>query len=133
MLEITESLLMENPQQKRPILETLQDHGMRIVIDDFGTGYSSFAYLRHFEVDGIKLDRMFVQGVPGEAKGEALVNMILAIGKELNIPVIAEGVETAAQAQFLHERGCRRLQGYLIAPALPADEFAEFLRSCPSV
>ncbi|HYW75109.1 MAG TPA: EAL domain-containing protein [Gammaproteobacteria bacterium] len=131
VLEITESLLMDGPQAKSVILQTLQDRGMHVVIDDFGTGYSSFAYLKHFHVNGIKLDRVFVQDVPGQSKDEALVNMMLAVGKELDIPVVAEGVETTAQAKFLHERGCSRIQGYLIAPALPSSEFLEFLKHHP--
>ena len=126
-LEITESVLMDDPQEKSAILQTLQDRGMHVIIDDFGTGYSSFAYLKHFQVDGIKLDRVFVKDVPGRSKDEGLIRMMLAVGNELDIPVVAEGVETQAQATFLRENGCSRLQGYLIAPPLPCKEFAAFL------
>lgn len=126
-LEITESVLMDDPRAKSVILRTLQERGVRVIIDDFGTGYSSFAYLKHFQVDGIKLDHVFVNDVPGPSKDEGLMRVMLAVGKELNIPVVAEGVETQAQAAFLHEHGCSLLQGYLISPPLPPDEFATFL------
>jgi|GEM_PF-3244644 len=128
MLEITESLIMERPEEKAHMLEQLQERGMHVVIDDFGTGYSSFGYLKHFHVDGIKLDRIFVRDVPGTPKDETLVSMMLAMGRELEIPVVAEGVETRAQARFLHEHGCSRLQGFLVTPPLPAADFRRFLR-----
>ncbi|HYW75430.1 MAG TPA: EAL domain-containing protein [Gammaproteobacteria bacterium] len=126
-LEITENLLMENPQQKGKVLGVLQEQGIRIITDDFGTGYSSFGYLKHFNVDGIKLDRMFVSDIPGDEKGEKIISMIIAMGRELEIPIVAEGVETHAQADFLCKRHCGRLQGYLIAPPMAAEEFIEFL------
>ena len=126
-LEITESVLMDDPQEKSAILQTLQNRGVHVIIDDFGTGYSSFAYLKHFQVDGIKLDRVFVQDIPGRSKDEGLIRMMLAVGNELDIPVVAEGVETQAQATFLHANGCSRLQGYLISPPLPSNEFTAFL------
>lgn len=131
-LEITESLIMDRPDEKSRVLHTLQAQGMKVVIDDFGTGYSSFAYLKHFHVNGIKLDRLFVRDVPGDRKDEALVSMMLAVGKKLDIPVVGEGVETRAQAGFLRERGCDRLQGYLIAPPLSADDFLTLLRNSSS-
>lgn len=129
LLEITESVLMDQPEEKVEILEALQREGIKIVIDDFGAGYSSFAYLKRFPVDGIKLDRLFVKDVPGDIKDEKLVAMMLAMGNELDIPMVAEGVETKAQADFLLKQGCSRLQGYLIAPPLSAEEFGVFLET----
>lgn len=126
-LEITESILMDHPEDKARILEALQREGIKIVIDDFGTGYSSFAYLKRFHVDGIKLDRLFVNDIPGNIKDEKLVEMILAMGNELDIPIVAEGVETHPQAEFLLGKGCPRLQGYLIAPPLSLEDFRTFL------
>lgn len=129
VLEITESIFMDNPQEKSALLETLQAEGMQVVIDDFGTGYSSFAYLKHFHVDGIKLDRVFVKDVPGRPKDEALIRMMLAVGNELGIPVVDEGIETQVQATFVREHGCNRMQGYLMAPPLLPSEFATYLNS----
>lgn len=127
ILEITESLLMENPHSKSILVESLRREGMQVVIDDFGTGYSSFAYLKHFQVDGIKLDRVFVKDVPGQSRDEVLTRMMIALGNELNIPVVAEGVESQTQADFLSSHDCSRIQGYLVAPPLPASEFIAYL------
>ncbi len=128
-VEITESLLMDRPEEKNRELTALQRAGVRIIIDDFGTGYSSFAYLKKFPVDGIKLDRDFIKDVPGDSRNEKLVSMMVAVGKALDIPVVAEGVERREQVAFLRARGCSRLQGYLFAPALPADEFADRVKA----
>lgn len=126
-LEITENLLMDRPEEKQVTLAALQAYGMRIVIDDFGTGYSSFGYLKHFSVNGIKLDRMFLEDVPGDTRDEKLVAMLLSIGRELDIPVVAEGVETRRQARFLERHHCTRLQGFHVSPALPGSAFLDFL------
>lgn len=130
-LEITESLLMEEPEQNAATLAALQEQGLKVIIDDFGTGYSSFGYLKYLPVDGIKLDRIFARDVPGDSTSEKLVSMILAMGRELDIPVVAEGVETAAQARFLWCQGCSRLQGFFISRALFADSFRDFLKNGP--
>ena len=126
-IEITESQLMNHPEESKEILSTLQETGVRIVIDDFGTGYSSLAYLTYFNVNGIKLDRFFIQDIPGNTKSENLLSIMIAMGKKLDIPVVAEGVETEAQVEFLQKHGCPRFQGYLISPALPSGEFMELL------
>ena len=122
-IEITESQLMHHPEESAEILSALQESGVRVVIDDFGTGYSSLAYLTHFNVNGIKLDRFFIQEIPGNKKRENLLAMMIALGEKLDIPVVAEGVETEAQVAFLRKHGCSRFQGYLVAPALPSEEF----------
>ncbi|HYW76422.1 MAG TPA: EAL domain-containing protein, partial [Gammaproteobacteria bacterium] len=95
--------------------------------DDFGTGYSSLAYLNHFNVNGIKLDRFFIQDVPGNGKSENLLAMMIALGTKLDIPVVAEGVESETQVEFLREHGCSRFQGYLVAPALSSEKFIALL------
>lgn len=128
-LEITESLLMDNPHQKQSMLKALQDYGISIAIDDFGTGYSSFGYLKHFSVNGIKLDRMFLENVPGDLKDEKLIAMLLTVGRELELPVVAEGVETRRQLQFLRQHQCTRLQGFYFAPAMSSNEFIRFLEN----
>lgn len=128
-IEITESQLMNHPEESMETLSTLQKNGMRIVIDDFGTGYSSLAYLTQFSVNGIKLDRFFIQDIPGNKKSEDLFSMMIALGEKLDIPVVAEGVETESQVEFLRNHGCPRFQGYLVSPALPADEFIALLRA----
>lgn len=127
-IEITESQLMHQPEQKIKILDILQDHGIRVVIDDFGTGYSSLAYLKRFKVDGIKLDRLFIQDIPGDNRDETLVLMILDVGRNLEIPVVAEGVETEAQSAFQRKHGCERFQGHLFAPAMDSSDFLAYLR-----
>ena len=127
MLEITESLLMEEPEAKRRILEQLQEAGLRVVMDDFGTGYSSLSYLKHFDLDGFKMDRSFTQNLPHNAKDAAIVRMILAIGHELELPIVAEGIETAEQARFLVKHGCHRLQGNHIGLPMPSADFLAYL------
>lgn len=127
-LEITESLIMDRPEEKGQVLRQLQDCGMRVIIDDFGTGYSSLAYLRHFYVNGIKLDRIFVQDIGNHPKGASLVAMMLGLGHGLEIPVVAEGVETEVQADFLRQHGCQRLQGYLIAKPMPSTAFIDYMK-----
>ncbi len=126
-IEITENQLMDEPEQKGKVLGPLQDQGIKIIIDDFGTGYSSFGYLKHFDVDGIKLDRIFVKDIPNDKKGGKIASMIIGMGRELDIPVVAEGVETDAQAEFLRNLHCSRLQGFLIARPMAAEEFDVFL------
>lgn len=133
LLEITENHLMLRPAEINRVLTVLQRKGMKVVIDDFGTGYSSFAYLRRFHVNGIKLDRYFVRDVPGDAKNEALLSMMIGIGHKLEIPVVAEGVEDEAQAAFLEEHGCSRFQGFLVSPALDSDGFARLMEDSGGV
>ncbi len=89
-------------------------------LDDFGTGYSSLTYIKHFQFDGIKIDREFVQGLPECQQSIALIRGILTIAEHLGLDVVAEGVETKEQAAFLRQQGCRRLQGYYFSAALPA-------------
>ena len=112
-LEITESVAMHDPESSRRSLERLSRLGIALAIDDFGTGYSSLAYLKRFPIDHLKIDQSFVQGVPYDEDDTNIVRSIIALGKSLGLTVIAEGVETEAQREFLHAAGCDEMQGYL--------------------
>ena len=128
-LEITESTLMENAQDTLAALHRLRGLGVRLSIDDFGTGYSSLSYLKRFPVDIIKIDRSFVNDVPQDADDAAIVSAIIALAHSLRLEVVAEGVETEAQLQFLRGRQCDLIQGYLLSPAIPAEQFAALVRA----
>ena len=104
------------------ILEELRALGVQVAIDDFGTGYSSLEYLQRFPIHVLKIDRSFVRGLPGGSEESAIVEAILAIGRSLDLSVIAEGVELESQAAFLCSRDCSYLQGYLFARPLAAAE-----------
>ena len=97
--------------------------GISFSIDDFGTGYSSLAYLTNLPIDELKIDKSFVANVPGNRNDEIIVQSIITLGSSLNLSVIAEGVETEAQRDFLAQQGCHALQGYLYSRPLPPDEF----------
>ncbi|MYM98449.1 EAL domain-containing protein [Duganella vulcania] len=127
-LEITESTLMENAQDTLAALHRLHSLGVRLSIDDFGTGYSSLSYLKRFPVDIIKIDRSFVRDVPQDADDAAIISAIIALAHSLRLEVVAEGVETAAQLQFLKGRECDLMQGFYLSPAVPAEQFAELVR-----
>ena len=101
---------------------------MRLSVDDFGTGYSSLTYLSRFPIDELKIDRTFVRGLPGERQNAAIVGAILVLGRELGMNVVAEGVETKEQLQFLAQRRCNEFQGYLCSRPAPAEQFAQLVR-----
>jgi diguanylate cyclase (GGDEF)-like protein len=126
-LEITESTLMENAQDTLAALHRLRELGVRLSIDDFGTGYSSLSYLKRFPVDIIKIDRSFVQDLPQDADDVAIVSAIIALAHSLRLEVVAEGVETDEQLQFLASRKCDMMQGFHLSPAIPAEQFAELV------
>jgi EAL domain-containing protein (putative c-di-GMP-specific phosphodiesterase class I) len=102
--------------------------GLKLSVDDFGTGYSSLTYLSRFPLDELKIDRSFVQGVPVERDSIAIVGAIIALARELELKVVAEGVETAEQLQFLRSRRCDEYQGYFCSRPAPAEPFANLLR-----
>jgi EAL domain-containing protein (putative c-di-GMP-specific phosphodiesterase class I) len=114
-IEITESTLMSDQTHSLHILRKLKALGIGIAMDDFGTGYSSLATLHAFPFDKIKLDQSFVRRLPGDAAAAAIVRTVLALGNSLGVPVLAEGIETEAQWQFLERNGCDKGQGYLFA------------------
>jgi EAL domain-containing protein (putative c-di-GMP-specific phosphodiesterase class I) len=120
-LEITETVLLDDNKANMAVLHRLRGLGIRIALDDFGTGYSSLGYLQHFPFSKIKIDRSFVSGLPGNEESQAIVKMVIGLGKSLGLRVTAEGVETEAQLNWVR-RGCDEVQGYFISrPVPPAD------------
>jgi len=126
-LELTESTIMQDNDATNEVVRRIGDLGVGLALDDFGTGYSSLSYLRRFAIDRVKIDRTFVSGIPGNADDMAVTMAIAAMAHNLLLKVVAEGVETEAQAQSLRELECEELQGYLFSPAVPAAEFVRFL------
>lgn len=121
-VEITESLLMQNPENAARIMQEMRDLGIVVSIDDFGTGYSSLAYLKRFPVDYLKIDRAFVKGLPEDESDAAICRAVLQFAAALGIEVVAEGVETTQQAEFLLAHDCNEMQGYLFSPPLTASD-----------
>ena len=121
-LELTESVLMQDAESTVGILLALKAMGVRLAIDDFGTGYSSFTYLRRFPVDTLKVDQSFVQEITADPEGKTMVDAMINIGKSLNHRVIAEGVETRSQLDFLQRHGCGEGQGYYFSHPVVADQ-----------
>jgi len=126
-LEVTESILIADVDASLAILNELRDFGVKIYLDDFGTGYSSLSYLRKFPVDRIKIDRSFVSGAGDGLTDPVIVNSIISLAHELNVQVVAEGVETETQRAALAEMGCDWAQGFLFNPAIPAAEASKLL------
>ena len=123
-LEITEGFIMAQAEEALAILHDLKALGLQLAIDDFGTGYSSLSYLKRLPLDILKIDKSFVRGLPSDADDVAITRAILALGRSLQMTVIAEGVETKAQELFLTSEGCEQIQGYLISQPLCAESFA---------
>jgi diguanylate cyclase (GGDEF)-like protein/PAS domain S-box-containing protein len=121
-LELTESLLMEDPETARATLLKLKGLGVKIAIDDFGSGYSSLSYLRHFPIDRLKIDQTFIRDLTTSADDAAIARAIIALGHNMNLRVVAEGVETAEQLAFLRDNGCDVMQGFLFSEPVPADD-----------
>jgi diguanylate cyclase (GGDEF)-like protein len=128
-LEITESSLMRNPEMVLECLRQWKELGVRIAVDDFGTGYSSLAYLSRLPVDRLKLDKSLIQRLTTNRKDAAIVRSIIALGKDLGVSVIAEGVETEQQLQMLQDLGCQQVQGYLLARPRPPQDVQGLLLS----
>ncbi|SCW98369.1 MULTISPECIES: EAL domain-containing protein [unclassified Pseudomonas] len=128
-LEITENFIMSQAEEALTVLHQLKNLGVQLAIDDFGTGYSSLSYLKRLPLDILKIDQSFVRGLPDDPHDAAIVRAIIALGRSMQFSIIAEGVETLAQQQFLAEEGCEQIQGYIVSLPLCADEFAAtFLR-----
>jgi len=126
-LEITESMVMHNPDQVVEMLKNMEKMGIKTSLDDFGTGYSSLSYLKRFPIYKLKVDQSFVRGLPGDEDDAAITRAIIGMGKSLGLRVIAEGVETREQLEFLRAEGCDEIQGYLFSKPIPADEFEKLL------
>ena len=127
-LELTETMVMTDVENAITILRQLKQLGMQIAIDDFGTGYSSLSYLRRFPLDILKIDQSFVRDITLEEDGAAVVRTIISLAHSLRLKVIAEGVETRSQFDYLSAHGCDQVQGYLISRPLAAPEFAAMLK-----
>ncbi|MGE0157577.1 MAG: putative bifunctional diguanylate cyclase/phosphodiesterase [Geobacter sp.] len=126
--EITESVIMQNPDYAVSVLNEITNLGIHISIDDFGTGYSSLSHLKRFTVNTLKIDKSFVRDVEKSATDAAIATAIIAMGSSLKLKVIAEGVETEEQMEFLRENNCDQVQGFLFSKPLPADQALEVLR-----
>lgn len=125
-LEITESMVMEDPEQVIGLLDKFRGRGIHLSLDDFGTGHSSLAHLKRFPIDCVKIDRAFIKDMPGNTDDVAIARTIVAMAKALDLKTVAEGVETAEQFELLKTLGCDQLQGYFFSRPLPADEFLAY-------
>jgi len=129
VLELTESSLMQNPDDAVVTLCLLNNMGIGISIDDFGTGYSSLGHLKRFPINALKVDRAFIDDITKKPEDDAIVRAILALAHSLHLQAVAEGVETKEQLDFLREAGCDEIQGFYISKPVPKDEFAkEYLK-----
>jgi diguanylate cyclase (GGDEF)-like protein len=126
-MELTESILMQNPEQARVSLKRLKREGIHLSIDDFGTGYSSLAYLKRFPIDSLKIDQTFIRELTTNPDDAAIATSIILLGRSLKLRVVAEGVETPSQLAFLRVMQCDEVQGYLFSPPVPAEEARGFL------
>jgi EAL domain-containing protein (putative c-di-GMP-specific phosphodiesterase class I) len=127
VLEITESVVMDDPEAAILTFEALRHMGVSLAIDDFGTGYSSLSWLKHFPISTLKLDKSFVQGLGVDPADRAIAQSVLTMAECLDVSVTAEGIETAEQAAELTSLGCISGQGYYYARPQPADEMANLL------
>jgi EAL domain-containing protein (putative c-di-GMP-specific phosphodiesterase class I) len=127
-IEITESMLLENIDATIETMVELKDIGIGFSLDDFGTGYSSLQYLKRLPIDQLKIDQSFVRDIVTDSSDMAIVRTIIAMAQSLNLDVIAEGVETEEQRQFLLDAGCTQFQGYLFGKPLPIEQFEALLK-----
>lgn len=128
-LEITENFIMSHAEEALAVLYQLKKLGVQLAIDDFGTGYSSLSYLKRLPLDILKIDKSFIRGLPDDPHDAAIARAIIALGRSMQLTIIAEGVENQAQQRFLAAEGCEQIQGYIVSLPLPPDEFAAaFLR-----
>jgi len=118
---------MKNPKQTILTLQRISRLGIGIAIDDFGTGYSSLSYLKRLPINRLKIDRSFIKDIPEDEEDMSISIAIIALAKSLKLDVIAEGVETEEQKEFLLENGCEHIQGYLFAKPMPADQIRNML------
>ena len=126
-LEVTESSLLHDLDSIKKVLQQLREEGFAVAIDDFGTGYSSLSHLKHFPIDTLKIDISFIADIETDPGDAAITEAIIALARGLGLRVVAEGVATREQFDFLSARGCQCFQGFWISEALPADKFVEFI------
>jgi diguanylate cyclase (GGDEF)-like protein len=131
-VELTESAVMSDPEQSVAILEQLSAMGVLVSVDDFGTGYSSMSYLRRFPIDKLKIDRIFINEIASRPEDASIVRAIVSLAHSLKLKVVAEGVETGAQLDFLKTAGCDEYQGYHYSRPLPAEQFQRLIRNARS-
>jgi EAL domain-containing protein (putative c-di-GMP-specific phosphodiesterase class I) len=127
-VELTESALMSEPERAGVVLRQLQEHGVSVAIDDFGTGYSSLAYLKRFPAAKVKIDRSFIDGLPGDKDDMAITQAIIALAHSLQLRVVAEGVETTGQLDVLRQMGCDEAQGFLLGRPMEAQALQALLQ-----
>ncbi|MBV4502395.1 bifunctional diguanylate cyclase/phosphodiesterase [Pseudomonas shirazensis] len=123
-LEITENFIMSQAEEALSVLHQLKQLGVQLAIDDFGTGYSSLSYLKRLPLDILKIDQSFIRGLPDDPHDAAITRAIIALGRSMQLTIIAEGVENQAQQHFLAAEGCEQIQGYIVSLPLPPEEFA---------
>jgi EAL domain-containing protein (putative c-di-GMP-specific phosphodiesterase class I) len=127
-IEITESLLSKDREKVHLIMQKLKEMNVQIAIDDFGVGYSNLSKLKEFPIDHLKIDHNFINSIGTEIRGETIIDTIISLGKKMNLKMIAEGVETAGQLDFLVEKRCQEAQGYLFSRPLSKDQAETYLR-----
>ncbi len=126
-LELTESMIMQDVNRAIATMSKLQSLGVKIAIDDFGTGYSSLIYLKNLPINTLKIDRYFIHNVANDPQKSAITKALIQMAHNLNLDVVAEGVETEAELAFLRQHNCNSMQGFLFSRPLPAAEFENFL------
>ncbi|TYS08305.1 EAL domain-containing protein [Bacillus subtilis] len=130
-VEVTESMTMENLDHSKKVLSSLTELGIRISIDDFGTGHSSLSYLKDFPIHRLKIDKSFIDDIQTHPKSEQITGAIIAMGHQLSLQVIAEGVENSAQKQLLYEKGCDHLQGFFFSRPIPPEQLEQLILEQP--
>ncbi len=121
-LEVTEGQIMNNPDKAIIVLNQLSDMGIELAVDDFGTGYSSLSYLKRLPIHKLKIDQSFIKDLPDDEEDATITKSVITLAKSLNLKIIAEGVETEAQKNFLVENGCKNIQGYFYGEPMQAEE-----------
>jgi EAL domain-containing protein (putative c-di-GMP-specific phosphodiesterase class I) len=127
-LEVTEDFLMENIDQVQSVLSNLKEIGINTTIDDFGTGYSSLHHLKKLPITKLKIDKSFIDDIPTDKDGMQIASTIITLAQQLSLEVVAEGVETQKQVEFLKSKGCHLMQGYYFSEAIPEDEINHYIR-----